>query len=98
MYSLSIAEFMPCVWVYEKVVGRQACGPKAGMPRGRRRRASLLHPEAPRRHAVVADALKRVPTHVRRLLANKGFIHPLRVRLLTASAYPSTLCGEQAHL
>ena len=48
----------------------------AGVSRERRGRASLHHPWAPRRHALVADALKLVPTHVRRFLANNFFIHP----------------------
>ena len=32
--------------------------------------------QPPHRHALVADALKLVPTHVHRFLANKYFIDP----------------------
>src|SRR2546428_573753 len=48
----------------------------AGVSRERRGRASLHHPWAPHRHALVADALKLVPTHVRRFLASNLFMHP----------------------
>ncbi len=34
----------------------------------------ITPPQTPRRHAFLADALKRVPTLVRRSLANKYFM------------------------
>ncbi len=67
----------------------------AGVSRERRRRASLHHPSAPHRHAVVADALKRVPTHVRRFLANNFFIYPrLLPLLLIVAAFPATVHAD----
>ncbi len=61
----------------EFVGGKQACGAK-GWRVERATRACLLAPPLclPHRHALVADALKRVPTHVHRSLAYKEFRHP----------------------
>ncbi len=51
---------------------------RPGVPRERQERASLHRPSAPHRRALVADALKRVPTQVHHSFAYKSFIHPLR--------------------
>jgi hypothetical protein len=64
----------------EFVVGKHA-ERRDGMSRGRPERASLLRPSAPHRHALVADALKRVPTDVHRSLPTSSSYTPQRCHL-----------------